>query len=252
MVLNEYFVFLWLNQASASAGNLGTLIPIIAIVMGRIPQITEIKQRLHKLMRDFWLYCIIMSFTSPEQNNNLWPPEWYAGVREIASKSPLLTCKTLRSEFRELQFTSALRSEDVTPVEMQEFKNKILTHLENPPELVSIVKNLPFPQCAYILQIYWLESLRVSHMAEPSLVPIFEYLCDPPIEKDKLGLWTCIASVADKVFLRYLEAMSSKDQKMDREESLEHHAQFLIVRFNHIHRQIRKVADKFLSGLIER
>ena len=46
--------------------------------------------------------------------------------------------------------------------------------------------------------------------------------------------------------------MSSKDTGANRETELEHHAQFLLVRFNHIHRQIRKVADKFLSGLVDR
>jgi phosphatidylinositol 4-kinase len=63
--------------------------------------------------------------------------------------------------------------------------------------------------------------------------------------------------VADKVFLKFLEVMSSKEGRTsrsdtERETELEEHAQFLLVRFNHIHRQIRKVADKFLSGLVDK
>lgn len=143
--------------------------------------------RLHKLFKDFWLYCIVMGFT----NSRLWPAEWYHGVQQIAAKSPLLISQTAhRSEMREANYTSAIKSDSVS---LNELRSQILILLDHPPaEVMACIHKFTFAQCTYLLSVYWLETLRVENADEPSLEAILSYLCDIPLQKDKSGMWLCI------------------------------------------------------------
>ncbi|CAH1390658.1 unnamed protein product [Nezara viridula] len=238
------------NKASSSAGNLGMLIPVIAVLVKRLPVIKQPKPRLHKLFRDFWLYCVVMGFTT---QSGLWPSEWREGVEQIAVKSPCLVAQSSsRSELRQLQYTSAVRNDSVSLGQLQEFRTQILNLLDNPADVSATVSKLSFAQCTFLLSVYWLETLRVQHSSEPSLQSILEYLTDRALITDKSGMWLCVASVSDRVFKLFLEAMSAKAKDEARERELETHAVFLLVHFNHIHKQIRRVADKYLSGLVDK
>ncbi|XP_066584253.1 phosphatidylinositol 4-kinase alpha isoform X2 [Prorops nasuta] len=238
------------SKAASSAGNLGVLIPVIAILVRRLPPIRHPQKKLLKLFKDFWLYCVVMGFAS-EQASRLWPVAWYEGVKEIAVKSPYLTSQTSASiEMRELQYTSAVRNDSVSLNELQELRSQILKLSSRSNDISAYVTKLQFAQCTYLLSVYWLETLRVANSPEPSLQPIMEYLCDTD-QKDKMGMWQCMSCVADSVFVKFKDVMQKKPKDEQREKELENHAQFLLVNFNHIHKKIRRVADKYLSALVE-
>ncbi len=67
-----------------------------------------------------------------------------------------------------------------------------------------------------------------------------------------VDIWRCIRHIGDEVFRQFLEAISTKDCNRKRDEELEFHAQFLLVKFNHENGSIRRVADRYLSQLVDR
>uniref|UniRef100_A0A1B0G4D0 PI4-kinase N-terminal domain-containing protein n=1 Tax=Glossina morsitans morsitans TaxID=37546 RepID=A0A1B0G4D0_GLOMM len=174
-------------KANSSAGHLGMLIPVIAVLLRRMEPIKNPRVRLHKLFKDFWVYCVVMGFT----NARLCSSEWYAGVQQIAAKSPLLISQTThKSDMRELNYTSAIKNDSIS---LNELRSQILLLLEHPTaDVTASINKLTFAQCTYLLSVYWLEMLRVENADKPSLESILTYLCDPALQKDKSGIWQCV------------------------------------------------------------
>lgn len=238
-------------KTSSSSSGMGILIPVIAILVRRLPPIRNPRPRMLKIFKDFWLYCVVMGFVS-DSSSGMWPRDWYTGIKEIAIKSPYLVFQiSSRVEMRELQFTSVVRNDSVSQNELQEFRSQILKMSSKSSDVSQCVTKLQFAQCTYLLSVYWLETLRVENSPEPSLQPIMEYLSDSALLKDKSGMWLCICCVGDAVFTKFKDVMHRKPKNEKREQQLEDHAKFLLVYFNHIHKPLRRIADKYLSALID-
>ncbi|OON18815.1 hypothetical protein X801_05326, partial [Opisthorchis viverrini] len=159
--LFEQYVRLDVEEESKNAvmtsttHSLGQLIPVIAILLRRLPPIRTPNQKLHTLFRDFWLYVTVMGFTEP--NSAVWPQTYYRSICEIATKSPvLLSRESLRTE---LQHSFALSQKNLSQTDVTEMRNKLCLLLGNNAEATSLIHRMTVTQCVYLMAVYRLESL---------------------------------------------------------------------------------------------
>ena len=244
-------------RANSCAGNLGVLIPVIAILVRRMdpmngPDFQDKSQagRLKNLFSDFWQYCVVMGFTSEE--HGVWPQDWYDGVKEISVKSPKLTFNSSqRSDIRLMSHT-AIAQEGVSLTQLAEMKQQLIAQLEPPPNISNLLNKYTFPILVYLKSVYWLELLRLQSSRVCTFHILFDYLADKSVQKDKQGMYDCICTIVEKLFKEFLSIMNEHPRSSERERELESHAEILLIHFNNPDKPIQRLADKFLSGLVDK
>lgn len=81
---------------------------------------------------------------------------------------------------------------------------------------------------------------------------IFQYLEDTTIQKDKTGIWFCIFCMAKKSFIIYLDVINSQPKTASRDFELDAMMQFILVKFNHIYKKLRPLADFLLERITDK
>ena len=120
------------------------------------------------------------------------------------------------------------------------------------PEATQYIKYLTFAQCSYLPSVFKVETLRVVNLSNATAFQqIFHYLEDSTIQKDKEGIWFCIFCMAKKSFQTYLDVVFKLPKTRERDIDLENMVQFLLVKFNHIYKRLRPLADSLLSRLMD-
>ncbi|VDM16644.1 unnamed protein product [Hydatigera taeniaeformis] len=218
------------------------------ILLHRFPPITDPDVRLRKLFRDFWFNSVGRDIIQSSLN----PKNLDLSFHEIAAKSPtLLSREPLRSD---LQYAESKVMNQATQQNLRDRLCAILAPTtksgSSDRPTVTSIKLMSITQSAYLMSVYQLESLRIEHSNDlDAFQKMFQYLEDSTIRSDKSDMWACIMQVTVRIFQRLLQRLSNMAMDSKREEIVDMHAQFLLVKFNHIQKGVRIVADQFLSDL---
>uniref|UniRef100_A0A914GZZ0 1-phosphatidylinositol 4-kinase n=1 Tax=Globodera rostochiensis TaxID=31243 RepID=A0A914GZZ0_GLORO len=236
-------------KKSSGAGNLGVLIPKIASLLGKMEPIQSPSVKLRNYFRDFWFYCVTLGFASP---SGPWPEEWYNAICKIASKSPaLLPHENFKTEMIE---NAAIKVQGIVTTEHQQVRYYLSTEFKQNAEVSAIVSRMDIGYCLYLLAVCRLEKMRVTYSRHSAAVQtVFEYLENRAIRKDKSGMWLCLLASSIVIFDEYLVEKTRRRSEADDVEAneLECCAQYLLVQFNNILREVRRVADVCLAKLID-
>ena len=233
------------NNRAKSKGNLGVLIPVIAVLLRRMPAslLSNPTNRTKKLFSDFYLYAVVFGFTREEEG--VWPQDWYDGVKSISVKAPKMTFSTgERSEIRQLNVNQAISKDGIKASELQELKTQLLAMLDHPANMAKLVPTYTFPIVIYLMSVYSLELLRIQQCGDvETFNKLFDYLEDRALQVDKNGIYECILAIVTKLFLEFCNSVAGKPKDKDRDRNLEAIAVILLVEFNNPNRSIRKHAD---------
>ena len=111
--------------------------------------------------------------------------------------------------------------------ELQELKQQLITQLDPPTNIISLLNKYPFPLLVYLKSVYWLELLRLQSSKICTFHILFDYLADKSVQKDKQGMYDCICAIVEKLFREFLSIMAEHPQVLFHVEDFHHNSVIL-------------------------
>ncbi|ORY06106.1 hypothetical protein K493DRAFT_252236 [Basidiobolus meristosporus CBS 931.73] len=224
---------------SSVAGQLGTLLPVIAALLAHDdfnPHINS-KQELVPLFRNTWLYCVLFDFVS----DSVWGRGWSDAVVVIGVKTPILALESATNYLdADLQNNTVL-VRNLLDQDFTKLKSSLSLHLKS-----SEIRSLTFPQVAFLLAVYHIESIR-SRMGNCAY--ILNYFANQGVASSNLLKY--IEVIARQAINIYIAEAKSNIGADIIEESLVEQVRQLLVLSCHRLRKVHIFATGFIDKLVE-
>ncbi|KAK9727777.1 phosphatidylinositol-4- kinase [Basidiobolus ranarum] len=220
-------------------GQLGSLLPVIAALLAHDdfnPHINS-KQELVPLFRNTWLYCVLFDFMS----DLVWGHEWSDAIILIGVKTPILALESATNYLdADLQNNTVL-VRNLLDQDFTKLKSSLSLHLKN-----SDIRGLTFPQVAFLLAVYHIESIR-SRMGDCAY--ILNYFANQGVASSNLLKYIeVIARQAINIYI--VEAKANVGANIIEKNLVEQVRQLLVLSCHRL-RKVHIFATGFIDKLVE-
>jgi PI4-kinase N-terminal region len=147
-------------QRSTLVGTLGSMLPVLATVLQRTHARSTVREEgLRKLCRNVWFFAVFFEFVVPDR----YPLAWYEAVCRIAVNMPVLyTPKHYTSLETSIEFESYISPPGSADSELSRLRRTLADALPS-TSLAPSIRSFSAGQCAQLLCLFYLETLRISH-----------------------------------------------------------------------------------------
>ncbi|ORX92254.1 hypothetical protein K493DRAFT_377181 [Basidiobolus meristosporus CBS 931.73] len=239
LAIQEYMSKQKKGHSTNIAGQLGTLLPVIAALLAHDdfnPHI-NCKQELVPLFRNTWLYCVLFDFIS----DSVWGQDWCDAIVVIGVKTPVLALESATNYLDADLENNTVLVRNLLDQDFTKLKSSLSLHLKN-----SEIRSLTFPQVAFLLAVYHIESIR-SRMGNCAY--ILNYFANQGVASSNLLKYIeVIARQAINIYIAEAKSIAGVDII---EKNLVEQARQLLVLSCHRLRKVHIFATGFIDKLVE-